>query len=927
MPLTDKILRAGEGRKFKKLAAEAQLVSDWEPETETCSDEELRAKTGEFKGRLEQGESLDELLPEAYSVVREAAQRTIGQRHFDVQVIGAVVLHQGAIAEMKTGEGKTLVSTMPAYLNALPGKGVHIATANPYLAKRDAEWMGQIFKFLGLSVGLIQPQMRPDHRQPAYASDITYGTANEFGFDYLRDNLAKSIRYCVQHGHQYAIVDEVDFILIDEARTPLIIAGSAAESAKWYRTFARLVPKLRPDEHYEVDEAKRTIAVTEEGISKVEELLGVENLYDEVHTPLVHYLENGLRAKELYRRDRDYIIQDREVLIVDEFTGRTLPGRRWSDGLHQAMEAKEGVPIQQETQTEATVSIQNYFRMYEKLAGMTGTAKTQAAEFSNVYNLDVYEIPTNTPLIRQDERDLVYKSEDAKWKALTDDLVERNENGQPCLVGTISIEKSERLSGYLTRRGVAHEILNAKNHEKEAFIVAQAGRIGAVTVATNMAGRGVDILLGGNPESLARQEMTARGWDNDQYLLGLLPPEEAKEYTEQYSSIFEQKKDECDAEHEKVVELGGLYVLGTERHESRRIDNQLRGRAGRQGDPGASRFYLSLEDDLMKYFATGMLTTVMDKLKVPEDMPIEAKTVTNAIERAQSQVESRNFEIRKNLLKYDEVLNKQREVIYGERRQLLEAEQEQPSSVPAETDEDEVELEDSVSRASLSEKAPDFIAEAVESVIGGYMSPESHSEEWDWDSFETAINQLYPTKLNGTFDRKAASYEAVLEAYMEEAISHYNKREEEFGEERFHEIERLVFLDVLDNKWREHLYEMDHLRDGVGLRAYGQRDPLIEYQREAFAMFGGLQQSVKEDFVRYMFHVQAPQREDQTEDRRLRMVAETGDSALSEARQSAGEAAPEGVFQQTAKSDKVPRNAPCPCGSGKKYKKCHGAEV
>jgi preprotein translocase subunit SecA len=767
MSVFDKILRAGEGRRYKKIVELASRVGDFEEEVKTLTADEMRGKTTEFRQRLEDGEALDDLLPEAFACVREAAVRTIGQRHFDVQVVGAAVLHSGAIAEMKTGEGKTLVATMPAYLNALSGKGVHIATANPYLAKRDAEWMGQIYKYLGMTVGLIQPQMPNSERVPNYRADITYGTANEFGFDYLRDNMAIGLDECVQLGHHYAIVDEVDMILIDEARTPLIISGAAEESARWYRTFARVVPKLKRDEHYEVDEAKRTVAISETGIARVEELLGIENLYDQVHTPLVHYMEAGLRAKELYKRDRDYVIQDGEVLIVDEFTGRTLPGRRWSDGLHQAVEAKEGVRIQQESVTLATITIQNYFRMYEKLAGMTGTAKTQAAEFANVYKLEVFEIPTNQEMIRDDASDVIYKTEDAKFKSLTDDIVERHENGQPVLVGTISIEKSERLAGYLERRGIPHNILNAKNaavHEREAYIIAQAGRVGALTVSTNMAGRGVDILLGGNAEYLARQEMEARGWDNDAYLLETMPPDEAKQYETAYEEIFEKKKNECDAEHEKVVDLGGLYVLGTERHESRRIDNQLRGRSGRQGDPGESRFYLSLEDDLMKYFATGMINSVMERLKVPEDVPIEARMVTKAIERAQSQVESQNFEMRKNTLKYDDVMNSQREVVYRRRRELLEG-------------------------ADFSEQALEFVADVIESTVQAHMSAEVLPEEWDWEGLEASIAQLYPSDLTKKFERQTATYEGVLESYLAEGLDHYLKREAEIGEERMRELE------------------------------------------------------------------------------------------------------------------------------------------
>ena len=605
----EKLGQIGEGRKVKRLEQVVGLVNTFEPEVEELSDAELAARTDGFRQRLEDGASLDDILPEAFACVREAARRTIGQRPFDVQIMGGLVLHQGKIAEMKTGEGKTLTSTLPAYLNALSGEGVHMVTVNDYLAKRDSEWMGPIFRALGVSVGLIQAQMAPADRRPAYGADITYGTNNEFGFDYLRDNMAMRPENMVQRGHAYAIVDEVDSILIDEARTPLIISGVVADSAKWYQTFARLVPRLRPDEDYEVDEAKKTVAVTEAGVAKVEEALGIDNLYEHVHTPLVHHLQNALRAKEHYHRDVEYLVQHGEVKIVDEFTGRVLEGRRYSEGLHQAIEANEGVRIKEENQTLATITIQNYFKMYEKLAGMTGTAKTQLTEFESVYKLDVAEIPTNRQMIRLDEQDLIYKSEDAKWNALLEDIVARHEAGQPILIGTVSIEKSERLSTLLNRRGVPHHVLNAKNHEKEAMIVAQAGRLGAVTVATNMAGRGVDILLGGNPEYLARQEMAAREWDNDRYLLFEMDPEERAEYEAEYQPIYTKFKQQTDAEHEEVVATGGLYLLGTERHESRRIDNQLRGRSGRQGDPGASLFYLSLEDDLMRMFASERISS------------------------------------------------------------------------------------------------------------------------------------------------------------------------------------------------------------------------------------------------------------------------------------------------------------------------------
>ena len=906
MNVFDRILRMGEGKKFKKIVDQARRVNDFEAQIEVLTDSDLRGKTSEFKGRLEAGETLDDLLGEAFACVREAARRTIGQRHFDVQVIGAAVLHSGAISEMKTGEGKTLVATMPAYLNALEGKGVHIVTVNPYLVKRDAEWMGQIYRFLGLTVGLVQNDMDLADKQAAYRADITHGTNTAFGFDYLRDNLMMQLEHTVQTGHHFAIVDEVDSILIDEARTPLIISGAADQSSKWYKTFSRLVPRLKAEEHYDLDEAKRTVAVTEEGIARVERDLGIANLYDAQEAHLVHYLENALRAKELYKRDRDYILQDREVLIVDPFTGRTMPGRRWSDGLHQAVEAKEGVTVQEENVTEATITIQKYFQMYDKLAGMTGTAKTQAAEFANVYKLDVYEIPTNRPMIRVDEVDVIYKTEDAKWKSVTDDLVDRNSKGQPCLVGTVDVAKSEKLAGYLERRGIPHHVLNAKNHEKEAFIVAQAGRIGAVVVATNMAGRGVDILLGGNPEYLARQEMSAMNWDNDAYLLELMSPEDARAYEAAYQPLFERMKLECDAEHEKVVELGGLYVLGTERHESRRIDNQLRGRSGRQGDPGESRFYLSLEDDLMRFFATGMITAVMDRFKLPDDFPIDVKMVGKAIERAQSQVESQNFEARKNLLKYDEVLSRQREEVYRARRSLLEGE-------------------------DIQERATQMVEDVIDSTLQTYASADIHSEDWDWDGLRSAITMLFPSKLVSSLDRETTQATELREKLLDEALDAYDRRESEIGESRFRELERYILLTIITGKWKEHLYEMDHLHDGIQLRGYGQRDPLTEYQREGFDMFAGMQASMKEEFVRLMFHVEVTEERVQAPEQRssqpLRQVEGTQESAMGAARQAAGLEAggPAGIAGEPVRADKTPRNAPCPCGSGRKYKKCHGA--
>ena len=886
-----KIASFGEGRKIKQLENVVGLVNTFEPEVEDLSDDELRGKTAEFKQRVADGETLDDLLPEAFAVVRESARRTIGQRHFDVQILGGVALHQGKIAEMKTGEGKTLTSTLPAYLNAIGGRGVHVVTVNDYLAKRDSEWMGGVFRALGVSVGLIQANMAPAERRPAYDADITYGTNNEFGFDYLRDNMAMRAEDMVQQrGHAYAIVDEVDSILIDEARTPLIISGMVADSAKWYQTFARLVPRLHAEEDYEVDESKKTVAVTESGVAKVEESLNIDNLYEHVHTPLVHHLQNALRAKELYKRDVDYIVTNGEVKIVDEFTGRVLEGRRYSEGLHQAIEAKEGVRVKEENQTLATITIQNYFKMYEKLAGMTGTARTQLAEFQEVYKLDVVEIPTNRDMVRADEQDLIYKNEDAKWNAVVEDLVERHEAGQPVLVGTVSIEKSEKLSTLLNRRGVPHSVLNAKNHEKEAMIVAQAGRVGAVTVATNMAGRGVDILLGGNPEYLARQEMAARDFDNDRYLLFEMDEEERAEYEAEYEPIFRKLKTSSDAEHEEVVQLDGLYVLGTERHESRRIDNQLRGRSGRQGDPGESMFYLSLEDDLMRMFASDRVGSIMERLKWPDDEPIRAKMVSKAVESAQRQIEELNFERRKNVLKYDDVMNTQRQVIYAEREKLLRGE---------DFKENALRMVDHVVRATVERIAP----------------AEQFAEEWDADLILAGLNEIFPTTITKDDLDELGSSVDLEERVIEDAFERYEEREQHVGSETMRQLERLVLLNIVDTRWREHLYEMDYLQEGIHLRAYGQKDPLTEYRREAFTMFDELTSAIEDGFVRYIYRVELVRQDEPARPRPQRVQMQHGD----EPQGATPGAAPQAI------SDKVPRNAPCPCGSGKKYKKCHGA--
>jgi preprotein translocase subunit SecA len=830
--IIDSVLRAGEGKTLRKLKRIADQVNSIEEDFRALSDAELRALTDEFRQRLADGETLDDLLPEAFATVREAASRTLGQRHFDVQLMGGAALHMGNIAEMKTGEGKTLVSTLPAYLNALAGQGVHVVTVNDYLAKRDAEWMGRVHRFLGLEVGVILAQMPPEERRKQYEADITYGTNNEFGFDYLRDNMAWALEECVQRGHSFAIVDEVDSILIDEARTPLIISGPAEQSARWYTEFAKIAPRLRRGEDgagdYEVDEKKKTVGILESGVERVEDWLGIENLYDPVNTPLVSFLNNSIKAKELYKKDKDYVVVNGEVLIVDEFTGRMLYGRRYNEGMHQAIEAKEGVQIQNENQTLATITLQNYFRLYEKLAGMTGTAMTEANEFHQIYKLGVVPIPTNMPMIRNDERDVVYQTVQAKFEAVVDDIAERHTNGQPVLVGTTSVEKSEVLSRMLKRSGVPHEVLNAKYHEREAAIIAQAGRKGAVTVATNMAGRGTDIMLGGNPDFIADIELHQRG---------LSPVDTPEDYEAAWAEAVDKAKAAVAEEHVEVVEAGGLYVLGTERHESRRIDNQLRGRSGRQGDPGLSRFYLSLEDDLMRMFNADKVAHFMEWLKTPPDVPIESKAVTRSIRSAQTQVEQQNFEIRKDVLKYDDVLNRQRKVIYGERRQVLEG-------------------------ADLHEQIREMIDEVIEGYVTG-ATGEGFAEEWDLDQLWTALRALYRTTL-GTDDviedaggeQSALSRELLTEVLRADAQAAYDRREEELTPEVMRELERRVVLSVLDRKWREHLYEMDYLREGIGLRAWAQRDPLVEYQREGYDMFSAMMDGIKEESVGNLFNLQ-----------------------------------------------------------------------
>jgi preprotein translocase subunit SecA len=933
MGVFQKLLHAGEGKRLKAVQAIVPLVSNLEPEVERLTDDQLAARTPEFKARVDRArehardpehelqlvnDALDDLLPEAFATVREAAKRVLGQRHFDVQVMGGAALHLGWVAEMKTGEGKTLVATLPSYLNALAGRGVHLVTVNDYLARRDAEWMGRVHRFLGMAVGTVIPgNFTPDEKRRQYDCDITYGTNNEFGFDYLRDNMVVRREQQVQRGHRgdltkphfYAIVDEIDSILIDEARTPLIISGRATDAAELYYQFARIVRGLRRDDHYEVDEAKRTVVPTEDGVAQVEKALGVENLYEHVNQNFVHQLQQALRAKELFKRDVDYIVNSGEVKIVDEFTGRILEGRRWSEGLHQAVEAKENVKIKEENQTLATVTIQNYFRMYDKLSGMTGTASTEAGEFAHTYDLQVVSIPTNRPMIRDDAADLIYKGEDGKFGAAVDDIAERNAREQPVLVGTISVEKSEKLSRLLQRKGIAHEVLNAKQHEREAEIITQAGKLAAVTVATNMAGRGVDILLGGNPEGLARRECIREGLE-----VG------SDEYQARYEQLLSGFQEECRIEGDKVRALGGLYVLGTERHESRRIDNQLRGRAGRQGDPGASRFYLSLEDDLMRLFATGLMQRVMGA-SFPDDVPLESRMVTKAVERAQRQVEDRNFEIRKNVLKYDEVMNEQRKVIYKRRQQVLDG-----------------------------EDLRDAALEAIERAIGRQVDVHCEgefAENWNVDELLAAVKTYFPTRVTKEQLEDSATVDAAEQLLVDDAVELYEQKESNVGSETLRDIERRVMLSVLDQHWREHLYEMDYLQEGINLRAMGQRDPLAEWQREGFDMFEAMMGQIEDDFVRYVFHLQVVV--DEQPRQQLRNVRYSAAEAPSDGTRALREAAaadpelaagasveagtPAGAGQPSApvraiepvRVEKTPgRNEPCFCGSGKKYKLCHG---
>jgi preprotein translocase subunit SecA len=971
--LIAKVFGTSNEREIKRIVPLVERINALEPEMKQLTDEQLRAKTDEFRGTIRERidsvedpdekdrllkETLDELLPEAFAVAREAGWRVLKMRHFDVQLIGGVVLHQGKISEMKTGEGKTLVATLPVYLNALSGRGVHVVTVNDYLAKRDSEWMGKLYTFLGLTVGVIVHELDDNQRREAYGADVTYGTNNEFGFDYLRDNMKFDLRDCVQRGHNYGIVDEVDSILIDEARTPLIISGASEESTDKYYRVNRIIPQLEKGEEIQqsmedkvltgdfvVDEKHRTITVTDDGWEKVERLLGIGNIADPENWDLKHHVETGIKAHHLYRRDVEYVVKDGEVLIVDEFTGRLMPGRRWSDGLHQAVEAKENVKIERENQTLATVTFQNYFRMYKKLAGMTGTAETEAAEFDKIYKLEVVVIPTNKQLLRVENPDIVYRTEKEKYFAAADEIQKLAEKEQPVLVGTVSVEKSERLSDLLKKKGVRHVVLNAKYHEKEAEIVAQAGRKGAVTIATNMAGRGTDILLGGNPEFMAKQECLKKGIaqklkaaagevnakpDDPNLSYFYYGGDEYQVPTSQWNEICAQHKAETDQEHDDVIGLGGLFILGTERHEARRIDNQLRGRAGRQGDPGASRFYLSLEDDLMRIFAKEWVSNLLQRLGMEEGVPIESKMITRRIEAAQKAVEGQNFEARKHLLEYDDVMNKQREAVYGLRRQLLEG-----------IDQKELIVEDYVR---------DILAEALDK----FAARETHPQDWDLKGLK---NEIF-TKFGVDIEKEGVEAEKLNRQELGDAIfdklkERYDAKERLIGPDAMRHHERIIMLSVLDQHWKDHLLSMDHLREGIGLRGYGQHDPLVEYKRESFDMFEAMMERFQEETVRYLYLMQVIETPQPVPQRvvpdngdgsalaavgtgtRSRRQAATSIDDLEEAFQRrkrreleqarmAG-SGDQGPVQQVVRAEKVGRNDPCPCGSGKKYKKCCGA--
>nr|WP_240161774.1 preprotein translocase subunit SecA [Flaviflexus equikiangi] len=853
--ILNKILRAGEGRIVKKLQNIAKQVDALEESFLDLSDDELRGMTDEFKERLEDGETLDQILPEAFAVVREAASRTLGQRHYTVQIMGGAALHLGNIAEMKTGEGKTLVATLPAYLNALTGKGVHVITVNDYLATYQSDLMGRVFRFLGMTTGCITSGMTPAQRREQYAADVTYGTNNEFGFDYLRDNMAWKVDELVQREHYFTIIDEVDSILIDEARTPLIISGPAEGDAnKWYQEFARIVSALRKDTDYEVDEKKRNVGILEPGIDKIEDQLGIDNLYESANTPLIGYINNAIKAKELFKKDKDYIVLDGEVLIVDEHTGRVLPGRRYNEGMHQAIEAKEGVKIKAENQTLATITLQNYFRLYDKISGMTGTAETEAEEFASTYSIGVVPIPTNKPMIRIDQTDLVYPTEKAKFEAIVNDIAERHKTGQPVLVGTTSVEKSELLSKMLTKRKIKHEVLNAKHHKREASVVAMAGRKGAVTVATNMAGRGTDIMLGGNAEFLAVEQMQARGLD---------PSEDPEGYEEAWPGVLEAAKEAVAREHDEVKELGGLYVLGSERHESRRIDNQLRGRSGRQGDPGESRFYLSLEDDLMRLFSTGMASRMLNPESYPADEPLEFKILAKSIESAQTAIEARNADIRKNVLKYDDVMSDQRSAVYKERREILEGE-------------------------DLADSIQSYMSQVVADVVAGHTLGDP--TDWNLGELWTDMKSVYRPSftpeelLEDVGAQNRLTVERLRQEFDDDIHAQYEEREAEMGEEQMREIERRVLLTVLDRKWREHLYEMDYLKEGIGLRAMAQRNPLVEYKREGYDMFQAMSVAIKEETIRYLFGIKMPSEEAKEAQEEIAAVEADADDTVAMAR-------------------------------------------
>ena len=878
--LIKKIVGSKNERELKRIQPLVDEVNQMESKISPLKDDQLLAKTSELKERIHQGESLEAILPEAFAVVREAAKRTLGERHYDVQLIGGIVLHEGKISEMATGEGKTLVATLPAYLNALAGKGVHIVTVNDYLAKRDSEWMGAVYRFLGLSVGVILHELNDRERKEAYGCDITYGTNNEFGFDYLRDNMKFTLEDYVQRDLNYAIVDEVDSILIDEARTPLIISGPAEESTDKYYKINRIIPSLKQGTDYQLEEKSHAAFLTEEGVAHVEKLIHVENLYDPRNIETLHHVNQALRAHTLFKRDVDYMVKDGQVIIVDEFTGRLMPGRRWSDGLHQAVEAKENVRIENENQTLATVTFQNYFRMYKKLAGMTGTADTEAAEFRKIYNLDVMVIPTNMPMRRTNYSDVIYKTADEKFRAVVGEIKELNQSGRPVLVGTISIEKSERLSQFLKKQGVPHNVLNAKHHEREAEIIAQAGRAGAVTISTNMAGRGTDILLGGNPKFLAKT------------MAGEAPTEEAmKEASAKAFAIVQKEK-------EKVIQLGGLHVLGTERHEARRIDNQLRGRSGRQGDPGSSRFYLSLEDDLLRIFGSERISKIMDRLGIEEDQPIEHGLVTKAIENAQRKVEAHNFEIRKHLLEYDNVMNKQREVIYSQRREVLGSE-------------------------DLKETVTEMIEEQGEGLVDFYTDEKDHPEDWDLKGLQDAVYQQFSFKWSTpSLGENGIRRDQITERIIEKAKDVYQKREEEFGAPMLRYLEKVIMLQSIDYYWKDHLLGIDQLKEGIGLRGYAQKDPLIEYQKEAYQMFLDMLDRIKKDTLEKLFTIQVAREQQEAKEirmeRKQNFVMSRGETAPS-----AGGKTEEGKGVTVRREGKkVGRNDPCPCGSGKKYKRC-----